>query len=62
MGHIAHLRNQFKSPNTFECRYDYIYYKIGAVVHEKIFKWCEGTFAIFFIISQCKMAWPFYLN
>ena len=25
MGHIAHLRNQFKSMNTFEERYDYIY-------------------------------------
>ena len=25
MGHIAHLRNQFKSMNTFERSYDYIY-------------------------------------
>ena len=25
MGHIAHLRNQFKSMNIFERSYDYIY-------------------------------------
>ena len=52
MGHIAHLRNQFKSMNTFEYvyRYDYINYKIGPVVHEeKIFKFRECTFAIFLL-------------
>ena len=32
MGHIAHLRNQFKSMNILEGSYDYIYYKIGPVV------------------------------
>ena len=46
MGHIAHLRNQFKSINTFERSYDYIYYKIGPIVQEKIFKFGECTFAI----------------
>ena len=47
MDHIAHLRNQFKSMNTFEQRGDYIYYKIGPVVRElKIFKYRECTFAI----------------
>ena len=25
MGHIAHLSNQFKSMNTFEQSYDYMY-------------------------------------
>ena len=35
MGHIAHLRNQFKSMNTFEQSYDYIYYKTGPVVQEE---------------------------
>ena len=49
MGHIAHMRNQFKSMNTFERNYDYIYYKIGPVVHEKIFKLHECTFAIFLL-------------
>ena len=24
MGHIAHLRNQYKSMNTFEQNYDYV--------------------------------------
>ena len=32
MGHIAPLRMQFKSMNTFEQNYDYIYHKIGPVV------------------------------
>ena len=47
-GHIAHLRNHFKSMNTFERSYDYIhvYYKTGLVVQkEKIFKFCESIFA-----------------
>ena len=35
MGHIAHLRNQFKSMNTFKRSYDYIYYKNGQVVQEE---------------------------
>ena len=35
MGHIAHLRYQFKSINTFERSYDHIYYKIGQVVQEE---------------------------
>ena len=35
MGHIAHLRNQFKSINTFELSYDYIYYKTVPVVQEE---------------------------
>ena len=43
MSHIAHLRNQFKSMNTFERSYDYIYYKNAPVVHEKIFKFRECT-------------------
>ena len=48
MGPIAHLRNQFKSLNTFERSYDYIYYKTGPVVQEeKIFKFPESTFTIF---------------
>ena len=32
MGHIAHLRNQFKSMNTFERSFDHIYYKTGPVI------------------------------
>ena len=36
MGHIAQLRNQFKSMNTFERRYDYLYHRTGPVVQEKI--------------------------
>ena len=35
MGHIAHLRNQFRSMNIFERIYAYIYYKTGPVVQEK---------------------------
>ena len=39
MGHIATLRNQFKSLNAFERNYDDIFYKIGPVVEgEEIFK------------------------
>ena len=26
MGHITHVRNKFKSVNTFERNYDYTYY------------------------------------
>ena len=37
MGHIAHLRNQFKSMNSSEQSYDYLYYKSGPVVREKGF-------------------------
>ena len=44
MGHIAHLRNQLKSMNTFEQSYDYIYYKIDPVVQKKIFKYCQCIF------------------
>ena len=36
MGHTTHLRNQFKSMNTFEQSYDYIYHKIGPAILEKI--------------------------
>ena len=47
MCHIAHLRNQFKSMNTFKRSYDYIYYKNGQVVQEeKIFNYCECIYAI----------------
>ena len=46
MGHIAHLRNQFKSMNTIEQSYDYIYYKIGPGVQGEIFKFRECPFAI----------------
>ena len=46
-GHIAHLKNQFKSMNSIERSCDYIYYKIGPVVQEeKIFKFRECTFAM----------------
>ena len=52
---MAHLRNQFKSMNTFEQSYDYIYYKIGTVVQEeKIFKFCECTFAILLVSPNFK--------
>ena len=35
MGHIAHLRNQYKSMNTFDRSSDYIDYKTGPVVQCK---------------------------
>ena len=55
MGHMAHLRNQFKSMNTNEQSYDYIYYKIGPVVREeKIFKFHECTFSISLIPTYVK--------
>ena len=53
MGHIAHLRNQFKSMNTFERSYDNIY-KIGTVVQEKIFKFQKCTFAILLLSPNVK--------
>ena len=51
MDHIAHLKNQFKSMNTFEQSFDYmytcIYHKIGPeILEEKILKFCECIFAI----------------
>ena len=54
MGHIAHLRNQFKSMNTFEQSYDHIYYESGPVVQEKIFKFRENTFAILLLSPNVK--------
>ena len=55
MGHIAHLRNQFKSMNTFERSYDNMYYKTGTVVQEeKILKFRECTFAILSSFSHVK--------
>ena len=60
MGNIIRLRNQFKSINTFERSYDYIYYEIGQEVQEeKIFKFRECTFCNFVIISQKGVAFPF---
>ena len=55
MGHIAHLRNQFKSMNTFEQSYDNIYYKTGPVVQEKkIFQFHECTFTILLLSPNVK--------
>ena len=55
MDHIAYLRNHFKSRNTFERSYNYIYYKIGQVVQEeKIFKFCECPFAILLLSPSIK--------
>ena len=55
MSHIAHLRNQFKSMNTFERSYEFIYYKNGPVVQEeKTFKFCECTFAILLLSPNVK--------
>ena len=55
MGHIAQLRNQFKSMNTFERSYDYIYYKTGPVVQEEeIFIFLESIFAILLLSSNVK--------
>ena len=55
MGHMAHVRNQFKSMNIFERSYDYIYYKTGPVVQEeKIFKFRESTFAILLLSPNVK--------
>ena len=61
IGHIAHLRNQFKSMNTLEQSYDYIYYKTDPVVQEeKIFKLFQCIFAILlFVISPWKRPEPF---
>ena len=55
MGHIAHLRNQFKSMNTLEWSSDHIYHKTCPVVQEeKIFKFCENTFAILLLSPNVK--------
>ena len=55
MGHIAHLRNQFKSMNTLERSYDYIYYKTGLVVPEKkIFEFRECNFAVLLLSPNVK--------
>ena len=55
MGLIAHLRNQFKSMNTFERSNDYICYKIGPVVlEEKIFIFRESSFAILLLSPNVK--------
>ena len=51
MGHLAHLRNQLKSVNTFERSYDHIYYITGPV-EEKSFKFRENTFAILFLFPN----------
>ena len=59
MGHIAHLRNQFKSMVTFEQSYNYIFYKTGPVVEEeKIFKFWEYIFAILLspIVKRCGLS------
>ena len=53
MGRITHMRNEFKSMNTFERSYDYIYYKTGPVVQEeKIFAFRENTFAICYYLPM----------
>ena len=66
MDHIAHLRNQFKSVNTFVRSYDYIYYKTGLVVQEmKIFKFRECTFAILLLpldLKRCGLSFWTNLN
>ena len=63
MGHIAHLRNQFKSRNTFEQRYDSIYYKIGPVGQDlNISKYRECTFRNFINISLCEKVSLFHLK
>ena len=55
MGLIAHLRNHFKSMNTFERSNDYICYKIGPVVlDEKIFIFRESSFAILLLSPNVK--------
>ena len=55
MSHIAHLRNQLKSMNTFERMYDYMYCRIVPVVQgEKIFKFRECTFAILLLSPNVK--------
>ena len=57
MGHIAHLRNHFKSMHIFEQSYDYIniYNKIGSAVQEEmIFKFRECKFAILLLSPNEK--------
>ena len=60
MDHIAHLKNQCISINTFEKGYDYIYYNIGPVVQkETIFKFRECTFAILLLspnVKRCNLS------
>ena len=51
--------NQFNSMNKFEQSNDYIYHKIGPVVHENILKFSSLYFCNFAIISLWKRAWPF---
>ena len=58
MGHIAHLKNQFKSMNTFELSYDYKYNKIDPVIL-KIFKFRECNFPISLlspIVKRCGLS------
>ena len=55
MGHIAYLKNQFKSMKTFERSYDYKYYKIGQVVQKEMtFKFRECTCAIWLLSPDVK--------
>ena len=62
MGHIAHLRNQFKTMKRLERSYDYIYNKISPVVQEeKTFKFRECTFAICLLSPDVKCV-LFYLS
>ena len=58
MGHIAHLRNQFKSMNRAEQSYYYIYHEIGPVD----FQISRMYFCNFVFISLWKKAWLFNLN
>ena len=59
MGHISHLRNQFKWVKIWL----YIYYKIDPVLQvEKILKFCECIFCNFVFISLCRKVWLFLLN
>ena len=51
MCHIVHLINQFKSLNTFQQSFDYmyiqVYHEIGPeVLEEEIFKFCKCIFEI----------------
>ena len=62
MGHITHLRNQFKSTNTFERSYNYKYYKISPVVNEEKFFISWMYFCKIVIISRCKKMWLFHLK
>ena len=61
MGHIAHLRNQFKSMNTFKRSYDYIYRKTGPVVQkEKILNFLKVLLQFCYHIPMLKgVVFPF---